>query len=68
MICHGMGGFTTIHHNKIHDITASILTEVCHDVATESPLQPHSGKNVAAHTPNTDSHQDERTQNVHVNV
>ncbi len=37
MICH-MGGFPTIRHNEIRDITASLLTEVCHNVATE----PHN--------------------------
>ena len=26
------GGFPTIRHNKIHDFTAKLLTEVCHDV------------------------------------
>ncbi len=41
MICH-MGGFPTIRHNDIRDITASLLTEVCHNVATEPPLQPLS--------------------------
>ncbi len=30
-----MGGFPTIRHNEIRDITASLLTEVCHNVATE---------------------------------
>ena len=29
MVCH-MGGFPTIRHNEIRDITASLLTEVCH--------------------------------------
>ncbi len=29
MICH-MGSFPTIYHNEIRDITASLLTEVCH--------------------------------------
>ena len=27
------GGFPTIRHNEIRDITASLLTEVCHNVA-----------------------------------
>ena len=36
MICH-IGGFPTIRHNEIRDITASLLTEVCH-VATEPQL------------------------------
>ena len=34
MICH-MGSFPTIHHNEICDIIASLLTEVCNNVATE---------------------------------
>ena len=43
MICH-MRGFPTIRPNEIRDITASLLTEVCHNVATEQPLQPLSGR------------------------
>ena len=43
MICHS-GGFPTIRHNEIRDITASLLTEVCHSVATEPPLQSLSGE------------------------
>ena len=38
MICH-MGCFPMICHNEIQDITASLLTEVCHNVATEPTLQ-----------------------------
>lgn len=30
----------TIQHNDIHDITATLLTDVFHNVATECPLQP----------------------------
>ena len=36
MVCH-MGGFPTIRHNEIRDITALLLTEV-HNVATEPCL------------------------------
>ncbi len=43
MICH-TGGFPTIRHNEIRDITASLLTEVCHNVATEPSLQTLSGE------------------------
>ena len=43
MTCH-TGGFPTIRHNEIRDITASLLTEVCHSVATEPPLQSLSGE------------------------
>ena len=33
------GGFPTIRHNEVRDLTASLLTEVCHNVATEPSLQ-----------------------------
>ena len=52
MICH-MGGFPTICHNEIRDITASLLTEFCHNVATEPPLQPLSGETLVACSANT---------------
>ena len=39
MTCH-MGDFPTIRHNEICDITATLLTEICHNVTTESLLQP----------------------------
>ena len=51
MVCH-MGGFSTICHNEIRDITASLLTEVCHNVATEPPLLPLSGETLAARSAN----------------
>ena len=43
MICH-MGGFPTIRHNGLRDITASLLTDVCRNVATEPRLQPLTGE------------------------
>ena len=39
-----MGGFPTIRHNEIRDLTASLLTEVCPNVAIEPHLQPLSGE------------------------
>lgn len=30
----------TIRHNKILDITATLLTEICHNVTTEPHLHP----------------------------
>ena len=39
MTCH-LGGFLTVRHNDIRDFTASLLTEVCHNVGTEPTLQP----------------------------
>ena len=39
------GGFPSIRHNEIiRDITATLLSEVCHDVATEPHLQTLSGE------------------------
>ncbi len=59
MICH-MGGFPTIRHNEIRDITASLLTEVRHNrghnVATEPPLQPLTGEFFSARSVNTSNH------------
>jgi hypothetical protein len=49
MICH-MGGFPTIRHIKIRDLTASLLTEVCSNVATEPALQQLSGEHVSSHS------------------
>ena len=37
------------------DITASLLTEVCHNVATEPPLQPHSGESITPWCANSDN-------------
>ena len=49
-----MGGFPTIRHNEIRDITGSLLTEVCRNVAIEPPLQPLSGETLEARSANTD--------------
>ena len=38
------GGFQILRHNEIRDMTAKLLSEVCHSVATEPPLQPLSGE------------------------
>lgn len=34
------GGFPSIRHNEVRDITAEFLTEICHGVGTEPCLQP----------------------------
>ena len=47
------GGFPSIRHNELRDITASLLTEVCHDVKTEPDLQPLSGEVMSHATVNT---------------
>ena len=52
MVCH-MGGFPTIRHNEIRDITASLLMEVCPNVAIEPFLQPLSGESLNLASANT---------------
>ena len=46
------GGFPTIRHNEIRDVTASLLTEVCHDVMIERNLQPLTGEALTKATSN----------------
>ena len=38
------GGFPSIRHYEIHDLTASLLIEVCHEVVVGPNLQPVTGK------------------------
>ena len=38
------GGFTILRHNEIRDLTANVLSEVCHNVNVEPALQPLSGE------------------------
>ena len=49
MVC-PMGSFPTIRHNELIDFTASLLTEVCHNVATEPHLQPLNGESMSLHS------------------
>ena len=38
------GGFPSIRHNEIRDLTANLLTEVCNDVCIEPELLPIDGE------------------------
>ena len=38
------GGFPTLRHNEVRDLTASLLTEVCSNIALEPELQHLSGE------------------------
>ena len=38
------GGFPTIRHNEIRDLTANLMSEVCQDVCVEPTLQPITGE------------------------
>ena len=46
------GGFPSIRHNEIRDITASLMSEVCHAVGTEPCLQPVTGEQLTHRTAN----------------
>ena len=41
------GGFPAVRHNEVRDITASLLSEVCHGVTVEPHLQPLSGESMS---------------------
>ena len=43
MICR-QGGYVSLRHNELRDLTASLLKKVCNDVQTEPPLQPVTGE------------------------
>ena len=47
------GGFPSIRHNEIRDLTANLLTEVCNDVCIEPDLQPLSGEVLSGSSSNT---------------
>ena len=47
------GAFPIICHNKIRDLTASLLTEVCHNVSVELELQPIDGESMSNTTANS---------------
>jgi len=48
------GGLPTVRHNELRDFTAKVMTEVCHDVCIEPPLQPLTGEALAFTTANTE--------------
>ena len=52
MVC-PFGGLPTIRHNEVHNLTASLLTEVCYNVATELSLQPFTSETFSLASANT---------------
>ena len=44
------GGFPSIQHNDVTDITADLLSEVCHGVGIEPHLQPVTGEELRHRT------------------
>ena len=47
------GGFPSIRHNEVRDLTANLLTEVCSDVCIEPDLQPVEGEVLSGSSSNT---------------
>ena len=47
-----LGGFPSIRHNEIHDLTANLMAEVCRDVLIEPTLQPITGETFSAMSAN----------------
>ncbi len=47
------GGFPSLRHNEIRDMTADILTEVCNDVCIEPHLQPVTVEHLQGASSNT---------------
>ena len=50
------GGYPSIRHNEVRDLTASMLSEVCHNISIEPHLQPLSGETMSLHSANTNDH------------
>ena len=46
------GGFPSIRHNEIRNITANLLSEVCHGIGIEPSLQPVTGEQFEHRTAN----------------
>jgi hypothetical protein len=47
-VCH-KGGFPSLRHNEIRDLSASLLKEVCSNTGTELHLQPLNGETFKCH-------------------
>ena len=48
------GGYPSIRHNELRDITAELLTEVCHSVGIEPTLQPLTGEQFSYRSANVE--------------
>ena len=44
------GGYPSIRHNEIRDLTAALLSEVCHNVSAEPHLQPMTSEVMSGST------------------
>ena len=41
------GGFPTMRHNEVRDLTAHLMATVCHDICIEPTLQPVTGEHLS---------------------
>ena len=48
------GGFPSLRHNEVRDITTQLLCETCHNVSVEPELQPLSGEQFTHGTANVE--------------
>ena len=48
------GGFPSICHNEIRDLTAYLMSELCHNVGIEPELQPLTGERFHFRSANVD--------------
>ena len=53
MVCH-KGGYPTLRHNEIRDLSADLLKEVCHNTCIEPALQELSGESFQLRSANTE--------------
>ena len=49
-----MRGYPSIRHNEIRDLTAELLSEVCHSVSVEPHLQSLSGETLRCASANVE--------------
>ena len=47
------GGFPTIHHNEVRNITAQLMSDACHNFGIEPTLQPITNERLRHNTANT---------------
>ena len=47
------GGFPSLRHNEVRDLTANLIDEVCHNVSIEPHLQSLSGEDLHGASANT---------------
>ena len=47
------GGFPSIRHNEVRDLTATLLTEMCNDMCIEPELQPVTDEELTGSTANS---------------